>query len=104
MFLRKRNDFITHFKFGNTSANSNNYSCSFAAAGVRKRAKRLGVNFSFLFMRANGEQLGQITKLIESGVIITVMDKVFLFEQANEAMSYVEAGRAKGKAVIRVRK
>ena len=74
------------------------------SAGVRKRAKRLGVNFSFLFMRAHGEQLSQITKLIESGVIRPVMDKVFPFEQTNEAMSYVEAGRAKGKVVIKVRK
>lgn len=73
------------------------------SAGVRKRAKRLDVNFSFLFMRAQGEQLGQITKLIESGVIRPVMDKIFPFEQTNEAMAYVEAGRAKGKVVIRVK-
>ena len=72
------------------------------SAGVRKKAKRLGVNFSFLFMRADGEQLGQITKLVETGVIRPVMDKVFPFEQANEAMSYVESGRAKGKVVITV--
>jgi NADPH:quinone reductase-like Zn-dependent oxidoreductase len=74
------------------------------SAGVRKRAKRLGVHFSFLFMRAHGEQLGQIAKLIESGVIRPVVDRVFPFEQTNEAMSYVEAGRAKGKVVIKVRK
>jgi NADPH:quinone reductase-like Zn-dependent oxidoreductase len=55
-------------------------------------------------MRAHGEQLGEIAKLIESGVIRPVVDKVFPFEQANEAMSYVAAGRAKGKVVIRVRK
>ena len=72
------------------------------SAGIRKKAKRLGVNFSFLFMRAEGEQLSQITKLIESGVVKPVMDKVFPFEQMNEAMSYVEAGRAKGKVVVKV--
>jgi NADPH:quinone reductase-like Zn-dependent oxidoreductase len=74
----------------------------FLSAGIRKKAKRLGVNFSFLFMRAQGEQLSQITKLIESGVIKPVMDKVFPFEQTNEALSYVETGRAKGKVVVRV--
>ncbi|MFC0775957.1 NADP-dependent oxidoreductase [Terrimonas alba] len=73
------------------------------SAGIRKKAKRVGVNFSFLFMRAQGEQLGQITKLIESGVIKPVMDKVFPFEQINEAMSYVETGRVKGKVVVKVR-
>lgn len=75
----------------------------FLSAGIRKKAKRLGVHFSFLFMKAQGEQLGQITKLIESGVIQPVIDKVFLFEQTNEAMSYVESGRAKGKVVIKVK-
>lgn len=73
------------------------------SASVRKKAKRLGVKYSFLFMRADGEQLSQITKLIESGVIKPVTDKVFPFEQTNEAMAYVEAGRAKGKVVIKVK-
>ncbi|WP_435353881.1 NADP-dependent oxidoreductase [Emticicia sp. SJ17W-69] len=70
---------------------------------IKKKARRLQVNFSFLFMKAQGEQLSQITKLIESGVIKPVMDKVFPFEQTNEAMSYVEAGRAKGKVVVKVK-
>lgn len=73
------------------------------SAGIRKKAKRLGVNFSFLFMRAQGEQLCQIAELIESGAIKPVVDKVFPFEQTNEAMSYVEAGRAKGKVVVKVK-
>jgi len=75
----------------------------FLSAGIRKKAKRLGVNFSFLFMRAEGEQLSQITKLIESGIIKPVMDKVFPFEQTNEAMAYVETGRAKGKVVVKIK-
>jgi len=74
----------------------------FLSAGTRKKAKRLGVNFSFLFMRAQGEQLSQITKLIESGAIKPVIDKVFPFEQTNEAIAYVEMGRAKGKVVIKI--
>ena len=74
----------------------------FLSAGIRKKAKRLGVNFSFLFMRAQGEQLSQITKLIESGVIKPVMDKVFPFEETNEALSYVGTGRTKGKVVVKV--
>ena len=54
-------------------------------------------------MRAEGEQLSQITKLIEAGAIKPVLDKVFPFEQTNEAMSYIEAGRAKGKVVVKVK-
>jgi NADPH:quinone reductase-like Zn-dependent oxidoreductase len=71
---------------------------------VRKKAKRLGVSFSFLFMRAEGNQLSQITSLIDSGVIRPVIDKVFPFEATNEAICYVESGRAKGKVVVKVRR
>jgi NADPH:quinone reductase-like Zn-dependent oxidoreductase len=71
--------------------------------GIRKKANRLGVHFSFLFMKANGEQLGKITALINSGVIKPVLDKVFPFEKTNEAMAYVESGRAKGKVVVKVK-
>jgi alcohol dehydrogenase len=51
----------------------------------------------FLFMRANGSQLSEITSLINAGIIKPVMDKIFPFEQTNEALMYVEAGHAKGK-------
>jgi NADPH:quinone reductase-like Zn-dependent oxidoreductase len=73
------------------------------SSGVKKRAKRLSISFSFLFMRAQGNQLSQITSLIDSGIIRPVMDKVFLFEATNEAMAYVESGRAKGKIVVKVK-
>ncbi|MBY4608233.1 NADP-dependent oxidoreductase [Rhizobium sp. 9T] len=70
--------------------------------GVRKKAKRLGVAYSFLFMRAEGRQLGEIARLIEQGVIRPVVDKVFPFEKTGDALAYVETGRAKGKVVIAV--
>jgi NADPH:quinone reductase-like Zn-dependent oxidoreductase len=69
---------------------------------VRKKAKSLGVRFSFLFMRAQGQQLSEITSLIESGVIRPIVDRVFPFEKTADALTYVESGRAKGKVVIRV--
>lgn len=71
--------------------------------GVRRQAQRLKVNFSFLFMKPSGSQLNQITRLIESGAIRPVVDKVFAFDATNDAMAYVESGRAKGKVVIKVK-
>jgi len=71
--------------------------------GVRRQARRLKVNFSFLFMKPSGSQLSQITRLIESGAIRPVVDKVFPFSATNDAMAYVESGRAKGKVVIKVK-
>jgi NADPH:quinone reductase-like Zn-dependent oxidoreductase len=70
--------------------------------GVRKKAKGFGIRYSFLFMRAQGQQLSEITSLIESGVIRPVVDKVFPFEKTGDALAYVETGRAKGKVVITV--
>ena len=71
--------------------------------GIRRKAKRRRVSYSFLFMRANGEQLSQITSLIESGIIRPVMDRVFPFEATNEALAYIETGRSKGKTVVTMR-
>lgn len=73
------------------------------SSGVRRKAKRLGVDYAFLFMRANGSQLREITRLFDAGVIRPVVDRFFPFEQTNEAMAYVEAGRAKGKVVVRIK-
>ena len=70
---------------------------------TRKRAQHLQVSYSFLFMRANGEQLREIGALIDAGTIHLVVDRVFPFEATREALAYVERGRAKGKVVIAVR-
>jgi len=76
---------------------------SILSFGTRRRAKRLGATFSFLFMKASGDQLRQIATLIEAGAVRPVLDKVFPFESTNEALAYVETGRAKGKVVIKVK-
>ncbi len=76
---------------------------SLISSGVRRKAEKLGVEYSFLFMRADGKQLHEITKLIESGAIKPVVDKVFEFDKINEALEYVESGRAKGKVVVNIK-
>lgn len=71
--------------------------------GIRSRAKARGVRYSFLFMRADGGQLGQITALIEAGIIRPIMDRIFPFEATNEALAYLDTGRSKGKVVLRLK-
>ena len=73
------------------------------SSGIRRKAKSRGVSYSFLFMKANGNQLREITRLFDAGAIRPVVDKVFQFESTNEAIAYVEAGRAKGKVVVRIK-
>lgn len=73
------------------------------SSGIRRRARGRGIDYSFLFMKADGGQLREITRLIEAGAIRPVVDKVFAFESTNEALAYAEAGHAKGKVVIKIR-
>jgi NADPH:quinone reductase-like Zn-dependent oxidoreductase len=70
---------------------------------ARGQAKRQGASYSFLFMQASGAQLAKIAALIDAGNLRTVVDRVFPFAQTNEALAYVETGRAKGKVVIKVK-
>jgi alcohol dehydrogenase len=71
--------------------------------GIRTKAKRRQAKYSFLFMRANGDQLSEIASLIDKGIIRPVVDRVFPFASTKEAMAYVDAGRAKGKVVVSLR-
>jgi NADPH:quinone reductase-like Zn-dependent oxidoreductase len=73
----------------------------FLSFGIRRKARRRSIDYSFLFMKASGKQLREITRLIESGAIRPVVDRVFPFEATNEAIAYVEKGRARGKVVVK---
>ena len=69
---------------------------------IRRLAKKRDVTYSFLFVHPDGRQLAEIGELLQSGRIQPVIDKVFPFDQAKEALAYLEKGRAKGKVVVRV--
>ena len=65
-------------------------------------AQRHNARYEYLFMRADGAQLSEITLLVERGVIKPLVDKVFPLEQVRDALAYSESGRATGKVVIKV--
>ncbi len=73
------------------------------SAGIRRKAKRQGVAYSFLFMHADGEQLDKLGALIDQGSLQAVVDRTFPFEELKDAVNYVDSGRAKGKIVVTVR-
>jgi len=68
---------------------------------IRLAGKR-DVRYSFLFVRPDGTQLAEIGKIIDAGGIRPVIDKTFTFDQAKEALAYLETGRAKGKVVVQL--
>ena len=68
---------------------------------IRMAAKK-DVDYSFLFVRPDGERLNEIGALFDAGHIHPVVDKVFPFDQAKQALEYLSQGRAKGKVVVRM--
>jgi NADPH:quinone reductase-like Zn-dependent oxidoreductase len=70
---------------------------------IRSNAGRRRVSYSFLFMRASGDQLREIGALIDAGAIRPVVDRVYPFESIGEALAHVETGRARGKVVVTLR-
>ncbi len=83
-------NFVLRFVFGLLSSK------------IIRLAEHRQINYSFLFVHPDGHQLSEIGKLIDQGMIKTVIDKVFPFDESKEALAYLAEGRAKGKVVVRL--
>ncbi|CAB3745236.1 NADP-dependent oxidoreductase [Paraburkholderia rhynchosiae] len=70
---------------------------------IMRLAKKRDCTYSFLFVRPDGDQLAQIGELLKEERIRPVIDKVFPFEQAKEALEYLAQGRSRGKVVVKMR-
>lgn len=69
---------------------------------IRNKAKKRGISYSFLFMQPNGQQLSEISKLVESEKINPIVDKIYTFSEIKDAFQYVNTGRAKGKVILKI--
>lgn len=69
---------------------------------IMRHSKKRGLDYSFLFVRPDGDQLTQIGKLIEAEHIKPVIDRVFPFADTKDALAYLEQGHAKGKVVVKI--
>ncbi len=87
----RRLNFVLKFVFGLMSRK------------IMRLAKKRDVAYSFLFMHPDGAQLAKIGELLETERIQPVIDKVFPFEQAKEALEYLAQGHSKGKVVVKMR-
>ena len=53
-------------------------------------------------MKVRGEDLVDLTKLIDAAKVTPVIDRTFPLSEAPEAIRYLETGHARGKIVITV--
>lgn len=67
---------------------------------TRKQAKKLGVSYEFLLMHASGEQLREVTVLVDAGVIRPIVGKTFPFDETPQALTAMVDGGFRGKIVV----
>lgn len=69
---------------------------------IRRQAKKLGVTYEFIFMRASGDQLRAISALVDQRALRPVVGKVFAFDQTPQAVASLAAGGVRGKTVVTI--
>jgi len=74
-----------------------------ASFKLTRLEKKYNVNYHFLFMKPSGAQLEILRDYIEAGKLEPIIDRVFSFEQTQEAIEYSESGHAKGKIIIKIK-
>ena len=70
---------------------------------VYAAAAQAGASYCWFFTEPNGNQLREIARLVEAGVIKPVIDREFAFAELPAALEYLEKGRARGKVVLKVK-
>jgi alcohol dehydrogenase len=65
-------------------------------------AARKGARYFRFLTESDGPQLRDVAMLVEAGKIRPVVDRSFAFEDLVAAFDYLEAGRAKGKVVLKI--
>lgn len=70
--------------------------------GVKDSVKDRGVKSSYMVVEPNGEQLHNLSQLIELGELKGYVERVYDLIEARQAMERVESQRVRGKVVLRV--
>ncbi|HET7887194.1 MAG TPA: NADP-dependent oxidoreductase [Bradyrhizobium sp.] len=73
-----------------------------ASLTTRLRAARRGAKYRYMFMHASGADLGYLASLIDAGKLNVIIDRVFPFAEAKDAIAHLENGHAKGKVVLQM--
>ena len=78
------------------------WTLAFMTRKITAAAKQSGARFEYLFMRPSGDQLAEISKLVDQRTLKPVLDRRFPFDATREAVAYVETGKAVGKVIVDV--
>jgi NADPH:quinone reductase-like Zn-dependent oxidoreductase len=76
----------------------------FAVAGRKYdiKAEKRNIQYRFIFVRSDGTQLKEITKIIEENKIVPAIDPTeFRIEDIDKALNLVMTGHTKGKVIIK---
>ncbi|WP_439030827.1 alpha/beta fold hydrolase [Gordonia terrae] len=73
------------------------------SAGLRLRARKLGVGYKFLFIEPDGTTLETLVRLVDSGTLRPVVDRVLPFHHTLDAMQQVLSGGRRGKVLVTTR-
>ena len=65
--------------------------------------KQYGIQYTFLFLKHSGQQLEILSELLAAGTVKPTIDRVFPFEEAKQALAYLETAKAKGKVLLKMR-
>jgi len=69
----------------------------------RRKAQNKNIEYFYMFMKGDGEQLAQLGKFLEEGKIVPLIDKVFQgLDKVGEALTHLESGHCTGKVVLHV--
>lgn len=69
---------------------------------AEEAGKAAGVEWQYLFLQPNGEDLSELLAWVVDGKLKPVIDKVWPLDEAVEAAERNFSGRAKGKCVVQV--
>lgn len=64
--------------------------------------KKMFIFSSVLFLKPNGDHLQTVANWLQDGTIHTMVEKVYPFDQVNEAFAHLETGRVTGKIVVQI--
>ncbi len=67
-----------------------------------EKAKELGVRAALLGARPSGEQLSEIAKIIDSGKLAPIINRIIPLSEARRAHELSQSGHTHGKIVLRV--